>query len=201
MKPSQSSLEEKPNLLGSVRSGAVCGLVAAWAVFGLILAAGAQIGLPPQTFYQMVGVSLGLNEEWPAVYLGFILHMITGAIIGIIYMIISDRVRWLKTDSTPRTIGTGIATGVVVWAVLFVPLHFLVIQPTLHNMLSTSSAGSVIHSTVERLLQMSNSILYGALGIHFVFGAVLGLIARIATPSSPTPVKGRKNIDRYENIP
>ena len=180
MRPARISLIETPTVLGSAKSGAVCGLVAAWAIFGLVLAAGTQIGLPPQTFYHMVGVSLGLNEEWPAVYLGFMLHMITGAIIGIIYMIISDRVRKLRIDSTPKAFVTGVATGIVVWAVLFVPLHFLVMQPTLQKMLSTSPAGSPTHLTAERLFQMSNSILYGALAIHFVFGAVLGFIARIA---------------------
>lgn len=171
-------------MAGSIRSGIVCGLVAAWAIFGLVLAAGAQLGLAPGTFYQMVGVSLGQNAEWPAIYLGFILHMITGAIIGIVYMIISDRVRLLRTDSsTLKTFGTGVATGIVVWAVLFVPLHSFLIEPTLQNMLLTTPAGSPMHLAAERLIKMSDSILYGALAIHFVFGAVLGFIARIATSS------------------
>jgi hypothetical protein len=171
-------------MAGSIRSGIVCGLVASWAIFGLVLAAGAQLGLAPGTFYQMVGVSLGQNAEWPAIYLGFILHMITGAIIGIVYMIISDRVRLLRTDSsTLKTFGTGVATGIVVWAVLFVPLHSFLIEPTLQNMLLTTPTGSPTHLTAERLIQMSDSILYGALAIHFVFGAVLGFIARIATSS------------------
>jgi len=91
MEPSQSSTKSELTLLGSVRSGTVSGLVAAWAIFGMILAVGAQLGLPPGTFYHMVGVSLGIDEEWPAIYLGFVMHMITGAIIGIVYMIISDQ--------------------------------------------------------------------------------------------------------------
>jgi hypothetical protein len=171
-------------MLGSIKSGIVCGLVAAWAIFGMILAVGAQLGLPPGTFYQMVGVSLGINAEWPAIYAGFVLHMITGAIIGIVYMIVSDRVRQLRTDSsTFKAFVTGVTTGIVVWAVLFIPLHSFVIEPTLQNMLLTSPAGSPMHLSAERLIQMSDSILYGALAIHFVFGAVLGLIARIATSS------------------
>lgn len=110
--------------------------------------------------------------------------MITGAIIGIVYMIISDRVRLLRTDSsTLKTFGTGVATGIVVWAVLFVPLHSFLIEPTLQNMLLTTPAGSPMHLAAERLIKMSDSILYGALAIHFVFGAVLGFIARIATSS------------------
>lgn len=182
MEPSQSSTKSELTLLGSVRSGTVSGLVAAWAIFGMILAIGAQLGLPPGTFYQMVGVSLGIDEEWPAIYLGFVMHMITGAIIGIVYMIISDRVRKLRTDSsTLKAFATGVATGTAVWAVLFVPLHFFLMQPTLQNMLLTSPLGSPEQLTAERLLQMSDSILYGALAIHFVFGGVLGFMARIST--------------------
>src|SRR5687768_345891 len=159
MKPSQSSTKSELTLLGSVRSGTVSGLVAAWAIFGMILAVGAQLGLPPGTFYQMVGVSLGQNAEWPAIYLGFVLHMITGAIIGIVYMIISDRIRQLRTDSTFKAFGTGVSTGIVVWIVLFIPLHSFLIEPTLQNMLLTSPAGSPMHLTAERLIQMSGSIL------------------------------------------
>jgi len=182
MEPSQSSTKSELTLLGSVRSGTVSGLVAAWAIFGMILAVGAQLGLPPGTFYQMVGVSLGIDEEWPAIYLGFVMHMITVAIIGIVYMIISDRVRELRTDSsTLKAFATGVATGIAVWAVLFVPLHFFLMQPTLQNMLLTSPPGSPEQITAERLLQMSDSILYGALAIHFVFGGVLGFMARIST--------------------
>jgi len=182
MEPSQSSTKSELTLLGSVRSGTVSGLVAAWAIFGMILAVGAQLGLPPGTFYQMVGVSLGIDEEWPAIYLGFVMHMITGAIIGIVYMIISDRVRKLRTDSsTLKAFATGVATGIVVWAVLFVPLHFFLMQPTLQNMLLTSPPGSPEQITAERLLQMSDSILYGALATHFVFGGVLGFMARVST--------------------
>jgi hypothetical protein len=182
MEPSQSYTKSELTLLGSVRSGTVSGLVAAWAIFGMILAVGAQLGLPPGTFYQMVGVSLGIDEEWPAIYLGFVMHMITGAIIGIVYMIISDRVRKLRTDSsTLKAFATGVATGIAVWAVLFVPLHFFLMQPTLQNMLLTSPLGSPEQLTAERLLQMSDSILYGALAIHFVFGGVLGFMARLST--------------------
>ncbi len=182
MEPSQSSTTSELTLLGSVRSGTVSGLVAAWAIFGMILAVGAQLGLPPGTFYQMVGVSLGIDAEWPAIYLGFVMHMVTGAIIGIVYMIISDRVRKLRTDtSTLKAFATGVATGIVVWAVLFVPLHFFLMQPTLQNMLLTSPPGSPEQLTAERLFQMSDSILYGALAIHFVFGGVLGFMARIST--------------------
>jgi hypothetical protein len=166
----------KPSLMGSARLGAALGLGAAWGIFGLVLAAGAQLGLPPGTFYEMIGVSLGVSEEWPAIYLGFGLHMLTGAIIGMVYMAISERIKHLRTFSTARWFGTGIATGVAIWAVLFVPLHFFLVQPALENMQASNARA-------ERLGEMSDSILYGALAMHFVFGSMLGFFARIATSS------------------
>lgn len=164
----------KPPLAGSLRLGAMLGIGAAWAIFGLVLGAGAQLGLPPGTFYEMIGVSLGVTEEWPAIYLGFGLHMLTGAIIGTVYMAISERIRWLRNFSTASWFGTGVATGVAVWAILFIPLHFFVVEPALQGFL-------VSDPRAERLNEMSDSILYGALAMHFIFGSILGFLARIAT--------------------
>lgn len=144
----------------------------------------------------MIGTSLGQSAEWPAIYLSFALHMITGAAIGIVYMVISDRMRYLRSFSTLKWFATGVATGVVVWAILFVPLHFFVVSPTLQNMLLTS-ADSAEQSRAERLNEMSDAILYGALAIHFVFGSILGFLARIAT-SSRDAVKIERQVRRYD---
>ena len=172
----------RPSFVGSARTGMLCGLVGAWAVFGMMLAVGGQLGLPPGTFYQMVGVSMGVEQEWPAIYLGFGLHMLTGAVIGLVYMVVSDRVALLRVDfSTPKAFATGIATGIAVWGILFIPLHFFAVQPTLQNLVATSASDSMVNQTAAKLLLMSNEILYGALAIHIAFGGILGFMARIAT--------------------
>ena len=171
----------KTSLVGSARTGVLCGLVGAWAVFGMMLAVGGQLGLPPGTFYQMVGVSMGVDQEWPAIYLGFGLHMLTGAIIGLVYMVVSDRVAFLRVDSsTTKAFATGVATGIAVWGILFIPLHFFAVQPTLQDLVATTTADSMVNQTAAKLLQMSNEILFGALAIHIAFGGVLGFMARIA---------------------
>ena len=81
-------------------------------------------------------------------------------------MIIANRIGWLRINSTLKAFGTGIASGIEVLGVLFVPLHFLLIQPILQYMLLTLQSGSIAYLMAERLVQMSNSILYGALAIH-----------------------------------
>jgi hypothetical protein len=164
---------DKSTVAGSLRLGAMLGNGAAWAIFGLVLGAGAQMGLPPETFYEMIGTALGVDEKWSAVYLGFGLHMLTGTVIGMIYIVVSERIHRLRNFSTASWFGTGVATGVVVWAILFVPLHFFLVQPSLQGMAADPRA--------ERLNEMSDQILYGALAMHFIYGSMLGFLARIAT--------------------
>ncbi|MDW0181180.1 MAG: hypothetical protein QOK78_09965, partial [Nitrososphaeraceae archaeon] len=61
--------------------GIIAGLTAAWAIFGLFLALGHDIGGDPGALFQMVGVAFGIDTSY-AVYVGFLLYMITAVIIG-----------------------------------------------------------------------------------------------------------------------
>jgi hypothetical protein len=160
-------------------SGIIAGLTAAWAIFGLFLAIDSELNLPPGTFYKMVGIAFGVNSSY-AVYAGFLLHMITAIVIGIIYSTLSESVEKLYITSVLKGLGTGILTGVVVWAVLFLPLNYGIMQPTLHNMINTQSLTTSEYSMVKQLLELSNVIFFGSLALHIVFGGVMGFCARLA---------------------
>jgi uncharacterized membrane protein YagU involved in acid resistance len=160
-------------------SGIIAGLTAAWAIFGLFLAIDSELNLPPGTFYKMIGIAIGVNSSY-AVYVGFLLHMITAIVIGIIYSTLSESVEKLYITSVLKGLGTGILTGVVVWAVLFLPLNYGIMQPTLHNMINTQSLTTSEYSMVKQLLELSNVIFFGSLALHIVFGGVMGFCARLA---------------------
>ena len=103
-------------------SGIIEGLTASWAIFGFILAIDSELNLPPGTFYKMIGLAFGIDSSY-AVYIGFLLHMITGTIIGIVYSTLSKNIKKLYITSVYKGVGTGILTGVVVWVILFLPLN------------------------------------------------------------------------------
>lgn len=181
------SVRVDANLLAdSVKMGIVAGQVAAWAIFGLFLAIDANLLTPtmaqPGTFYKMIGMAFG---QGPAtdVYVGFLLHMVTATVIGIVYMVISNSVKKLYISSVFKGLATGIITGLVVWAVLFLPLHFGVMQPMLQNIVATADPSSSVHQLASRLVQISDTILSGSLALHIVFGGVLGFAGRLATSS------------------
>jgi hypothetical protein len=187
----QSKHAELTPIRDSVKSGIVAGQTAAWAIFGVFLAIDSSVlMMPPGALYKTIGMALG---QGPAtdVYVGFVMHMITATVIGITYMIVSDRVRPLYINSVFKGLATGPITGVVVWAMLFLPLHFVVIQP----MLAATAQGAEEFVTAgqlselsdaqiaSRLLEFSGSILIGSLALHILFGCVLGFLGRIGTSS------------------
>jgi uncharacterized membrane protein YagU involved in acid resistance len=160
-------------------SGIIAGITAAWAIFGFILAIDSELNLPPGTFYKMIGITFGISPLY-AVYVGFLLHMITGVIIGIIYSTLSENVKKLNITSVYKGLGTGILTGVVVWGILFLPLNYGVMQPTLNNMVDTLNPTSSEYLMAKQLLELSGVIILGSLVLHMVFGGVMGFCARLA---------------------
>ena len=167
-------------LKDSVKSGIVAGQVAAWAIFGLFLSVDATLMTPPGTFYKMIGMALGQGPSID-VYTGFALHMATATAIGIIYMTVSNLVKRLYIGSVFKGLATGTMTGVAVWAVLFLPLHFGVMQPMLQGMAADTSSPN--HALAVTLVQLSTTILAGSLALHILFGGVLGFAGRLATSS------------------
>jgi hypothetical protein len=160
-------------------SGIIAGLTAAWAIFGLFLAIDSQLNVPPGTFYKMVGVAFGVDTPY-SMYVGFLLFMITAVIISVIYNYVSAKVRILQISSAPKGIGTGILAGVIVWAVLFLPMNYYVIQPALFNMVNSLSPNSSDYMLAEQLLGLSSAIIFGSLALHILFGGVMGFCSRLA---------------------
>jgi hypothetical protein len=162
-------------------SGIIAGLTAAWAIFGLFLAVDSQLGVPPGTFYKTVGIVFGVNSAY-AMYVGFLLFMVTAIIISMIYNYVSKHIRIFYISSMPKGIGTGILTGVIVWGVLFLPMHNYVIQPALSGVANGLgvNTGDLDPTVAEQLLELSNTIVIGSLALHMLFGGVMGFCSRLA---------------------
>ncbi|HEY7777941.1 MAG TPA: hypothetical protein VIA09_05325 [Nitrososphaeraceae archaeon] len=159
--------------------GIVAGLTGAWAIFGLFLALGHEIGDEPGALFQMVGLAFGIDSSY-ALYIGFLLYMITAVIIGIIYSAITKKIKILYINSVLKAVGTGILAGIIVWAVLFLPLNYLIMEPTLQKLLIESDPSSSQYAMAKNLIELSDTIFWGSLSLHILFGGVMGFCARLA---------------------
>lgn len=160
-------------------SGMIAGLTAAWAIFGLFLALDQDMGLEPGGLFKMVGIAFGIDPSY-AVYVGFLLYMVTAVIIGIVYSAITRRIKLLYINSVLKGVGTGILAGIIVWAVLFLPINYAIMQPTLQTILVESDPSSSQYTLAKNLMELSNTIFWGSLSLHIVFGGVMGFCARLA---------------------
>jgi len=164
-------------------SGIIAGLTAAWAIFGLFLAIDSELGLQPGALYKMVGLALGIAPSY-AVYFGFTLYLITAIIIGIAYSTICKQVKILNITSLVKGVGTGILAGVIVWLVLFLPLNYGLMQPTLQKILNSADKNSEEYLMAKQFLELSSTIFFGSLALHIVFGGVMGFCARLAVANT-----------------
>jgi hypothetical protein len=167
-----------------VKYGSIAGLIATWSISTAIAASELELGLPISTFYAIIGISLGSNDFIASAYLGFGLHLATGTILGAISGGLAVKVELRKNITSIfdpyKSILMGIATGIVVWLMLFLPITAIIIQPSIDRIIEILSLRqdntvlSVFDS--DNLGQSFRGIGISAVAFHIVWGAIFGFI-------------------------
>jgi hypothetical protein len=167
-----------------VKYGSIAGLIATWSISTAIAASELELGLPISTFYSIIGISLGSNDFVASAYLGFGLHLVTGTILGAISGGLAVKVELRKNITSIfdpyKSILMGIATGILVWLILFLPITAFIIQPSIGRIIEILSLRpentvlSVFDS--NNLGQSFRGIGISAIAFHVVWGAIFGFI-------------------------
>ncbi|MCS7141645.1 MAG: hypothetical protein NZ888_05615 [Candidatus Nitrosocaldus sp.] len=180
-------------------AGAVAGFIASWYVTVLLVASEYEIGFPMGTFYTVIGEVAGFRGA-DALYAGLALHILTSTVVGSLsaLLLVTILRRWRLRGKvcivcSYRAAGVGLILGFIIWLVLFLPVTFLMVEPSL----ASRAAGdlSMLYSTsvsVSALLSMVWVITISALPYHLGYGATLGyLMSRLVRRMAIT---GRANI-------
>jgi hypothetical protein len=181
-----SQVFRRPIIEGA-KYGAIAGLIATWSISTAIAASELELGLPISTFYAVMGISLGSTDIVTAAYLGFGLHLLTGTIVGAISGGIAVRVESQRNITnffrSYKSILMGIATGILVWLVLFLPVTTLIIQPSIGRIEEILSLGQNNNNNISfsvfdigNLDQSFRGITISAIVFHVVWGAIFGFI-------------------------
>ena len=186
-----SKNRDPEGLFGTVKVGFGAGLVAGCALFSSFLSIDQQINIPHGTFYNTIGIPMGV-EGMGAVAIGFMAHIIVAALIGIAFNLAASYWRTFRIVTVPKGILTGAVTGAIVFSLAFLPMHTLVMMPLLEDELnSAESLLNIMPDEKEALseLVMNNDFVlwYSAL-LHVIFGSVMGLMS------------GFLLHDRYRNV-
>ncbi|HEY8140418.1 MAG TPA: hypothetical protein VIE86_04985 [Nitrososphaera sp.] len=159
-----------------VKYGAIAGMIATWSISTAIAASEVELGVPISTFYSIMGMSLGVNDFVAAAYLGFGLHILTGTILGAVIGLAS--VKWTKIMQSPyKAVIAGIVAGIAVWALFFVPVTILLVQPSVDRILPFMPQDIREAMPSGETGKFVEGIVLSSILFHIVWGAIFGYIA------------------------
>ncbi len=165
----------------AAKVGIVAGLIGGFVILASFFAIDALIVAPAGTFYMMVGLAVGLHDI-PAIIFGFIAHMLTAVTIGALFCICSTLHPLLYLRSVWKGIFAGGVTGLEVYAIFFMPITLYVMIPTIDSLVSGAGQSTLTiqeHVAVSVLETKLDTIMWGALVLHVLFGSVMGLFSGI----------------------
>jgi hypothetical protein len=161
------------------KTGCIAGLVGGFALFSSFFWIDSEVGVPFGTFYRVVGLLVGL-DGMAAITFGFFAHMLTAALIGVIFCVCSTLHKFLHISGVPKGIIGGAVTGIEVYAIFFMPITLYLMFPMLE-----AQANGLLPMTQQDtqiakvLMETSSSILWGALILHVLYGVIMGLFSSI----------------------
>jgi hypothetical protein len=157
--------------------GCVAGLVGGFALFSSFFWIDSEVGVPFGTFYDMVGMAVGLHGL-PSTAFGLIAHMLVASLIGTTFCICSIVHKMLNISSVPKGIIAGAVTGIEVYAIFFMPITIYVMMPMIADHASGLHAMTEDDTQIANILvHASDKILWGSLVLHVLFGVVMGLFS------------------------
>ncbi len=157
--------------------GAISGAVAGAVMILPMMVTNMQMGLPADVFPILIGMMMGQGIS-TAAGAGTAIHMLASIAIGVIFGAVTS-IGKLRLTGFGRGIGLGLITGIIAFAVLFLPMLMTVMPPqmiSLMQMMNPSAPSSMIMQQIQAMMPMmiGSSIL-----AHLIYGAVLGIVATV----------------------
>jgi len=148
------------------RFNVMAGIVGGMALSSSFMAIDSNIGVPPGTFYNMIGTLIGL-QNMDAIVFGFMVHMGTAALIG--------------------------AVGIFFLPInLFMMMPQ--VEEVLLNAEQFGLSEKVTEN-IRILISDTEQILWGSFYLHLLFGVVMGFFAGVMLPENYKVSKGKQRTD------
>ena len=164
--------------------GLIAGAISSLCVSSLILLTEKVIGIPVGTFYLIIIDALLHSSSTSVSYItyGFILHIVTGTLLGFIIAIPFLRNKQYSLKLTKYSELYGSIFGFVIWAIFFVPISLMVVLPEISQIsmviLQQTPTGIVSGINTNSLQATVWETIVLALPFNVFYGLVVGIIIK-----------------------
>ena len=161
-----------------VMFGAFGGIIASIAMYPFLFLTTSMMGLPLDDLSIARGMAISnINDNYYLnLTLGIVMHLLTGAIAGVIFTIIVSTVKKFAIIDFKRGIIEGVIYSIIIFIVLFIPTTLGMVLPNLFDLMNQSNP---TQSNVEDRQTVEQNLIpiYGFGFIaHIIFGIILGLV-------------------------
>ena len=155
--------------------GAIGGLVAGWVMAPFLMITMIMVGMSDDTFFVVIGKYLtGAQTDEEAVQSAFGLHLMTSAIIGSIFGTVTASTQKLRISSFTKGVGEGLATGMIAFVVLFLPLTMAAF-PNWTEVISERNPDMTEEQVVNLAEVAFPAVIILSVADHLIYGMVLGV--------------------------
>lgn len=160
--------------------GLLSGFAATLMVAGVISAGEALANYPHGLFYLVIGGALGFGTNVTyATSMGITMHIAAGTMLGLIATVplaVSSRML-MSISNINRSLIYGVIFGLLVWALFFIPVSYMLVMPALstHDGMVLDRSGSVIMD----MSALFTKVIYYAIGIHIQYGVTYSILTGV----------------------
>ena len=161
--------------------GALGGIIASIAMYPFLFLTTSMMGLPLDDLSIARGMAISnINDNYYLnLILGIVMHLLTGAIAGVIFAITVSTVKKLAIVNLKRGIIEGVIYSIIIVIVLFIPTTLGMVLPNLFDLMNQSNP---TQSNVEDRQTVEQNLIpmYGFGFIaHIIFGIILGFVTSL----------------------
>jgi len=165
----------------TVMFGALGGIIASIAMYPFLFLTTSMIGLPLDDLSIARGMAISnINDNYYLnLTLGIVMHLLTGAIAGVIFAIIVSTVKKLAIINFKRGITEGVIYSIIIFIVLFIPTTMSMVQPNLFDIMNQSNPTQSSLEDKQTVKQNFMPIYGFGFIAHIIFGIILGFMTSL----------------------
>lgn len=161
--------------------GALGGIIASIAMYPFLFLTTSMMGLPLDDLSIARGMAISnINDNYYLnLTLGIVMHLLTGAIAGVIFAIIVSTVKKFAIINFKKGITEGVIYSIIIFIVLFIPTTLGMVLPNLFDIMNQSNP---TQSNLEDRQTVEQNLIpiYGFGFIaHIIFGIILGFVTSL----------------------
>lgn len=158
--------------------GALAGLIASIIMYPFLFLTTSMMGIPLDDLSIARGMAMSNIDDnyYVNLILGIAMHILTGCIAGVVFVIIVTIIKRFKISNYKKGFAEGVIYSIIIFIVLFIPTTMSMVQPNLLDIMKQSNPTQGIlgdHHIIEQNLLP----IYGfGFVAHIIFGIILGFV-------------------------